>query len=136
MTKDEKPSQKVWNAVYRKSSRRGFLAHAAGALMAVGVGEAVVASPAEAATNCCNGLGCESHYGLKCACEGGNPATTCPPDWPYTGYTWTCCGSNGRLRYCTDCRNGSSTCFCACHSPQPCTLTMTELAQTDPTVRR
>lgn len=125
MESSENKSSRAAKAVYRRTSRRGLLAKAGAAVVAVGLGEAAFASSAEAAPVCCSGGQCAS-------CPGTCPGTlSCPSGWSYTGYRWECCYSS-RTYYCRDCRNSSGTiCVCACRTNYPCAapgLTATELS--------
>ena len=115
------------DAVYARTSRRGFLAKASAALAAVGLGEMGVAASARADPLCCTGTSCGS-LGLECGC--GNPSPMdCPRGWRYTGYTWACCLQGvGKLFLCRDCLKNHRVCVCGCASDYNCQSTMTELA--------
>jgi hypothetical protein len=116
------------DAVYSRTSRRGFLAKTSALLAAIGLGEVGVARAAEAAPLCCTGIACVD-MGLECVC--GDPfPIECPTGWTYTGYTWACClgGHQEKLFMCRDCQKGRHICVCGCNSNFNCQSSLTELS--------
>lgn len=114
--------------VYRKTSRRGFLAKMSSALAGLGVGQVVLAQTASADPKCCTGTACRS-IGVTCNCDGGG-RQLCPEGWSYNGYTWGCCLEGDRLFLCRDCVSDTSgtLCVCGCRTTRSCAPTLTELA--------